>query len=141
MKRTTPLLVLVLLAAPAAAQTTQDARPGLITADSPLYGLDLALDNALKPPGERAHERASEALVAAEANDTQALDRAVTALNQTVAQVNGISDADGLANVEQILQEVKERVPEEAQPGIDTALDNVLIAQQRDQPLRDRGRP
>ena len=93
MQRTATLVfVSILVAAPAAAQTV-DVKPGLIGPDSPVYGLDIAPDNVLKPPGERAHERASEALVAAEAGNDAARDRALTALNDTAAQAKGCAMA------------------------------------------------
>lgn len=132
MKRVPTLVVLsILVAAPAAAQTTDTAAPGVIAADSPLYGLDIAADKLLKPPGERAHERASEALVAQEANDSQARDRALRELNTTAREANGLRDGEGLENAQAVLTELQDKVPAEAQPGIETALDNVIKAKNR----------
>lgn len=128
---TTILSVFLLFSAAGAAQTTVDTNPGLITADSPLYELDVALDQVLKSPGERAHERASEALVAQEANLTDSRDRALAALNQTAGQANGLRDGTGLENAQALLTELKEQVPVEAQQGLQTAIDAVIEAKNR----------
>lgn len=124
--------VLLLFTANVAAASPVEADPGLIEADSPLYPADVFLDDLLKkPPGEVAHERASEALVAAEANDTAALDRAVTEVDRVAARTNGVEAADGLQQAQQLLQEAKERTPDEADSGLDTALENVEKAKNR----------
>lgn len=145
MQRTTTLFtVFILVTAGGAAQTPTETDPGFITADSPLYGLDVAFDEVVKPPGAVAHERASEALVAAEANMTDARDRALHALNRTVRRANGVEHVDGLDNAAQVLTELQDQVPENAQPGIDTALENIAKAKQRfptDPVPNDTGRP
>jgi hypothetical protein len=35
-----------------------------------------------------------------------------------------LRDGEGLENAQQILQDVQDRVPEQAQPGVQTAIDN-----------------
>lgn len=143
MRRTLVLCgCLIALAAATAAETSddpldalEDPRPGLITADSPLYELDIAVDNALMAVGLRsaadvAHKRASEALVAAEANDTAAAERAIAETQRTAALAHGVND-DGLVHAEQLLLEAKEHLPAAAHDGVDTAVTEIQIAQER----------
>ncbi|QLG62008.1 hypothetical protein [Halorarum salinum] len=140
MKRATTLLLISLFfsvaSGAAAPETPRDVNPGVIGPDHPLYSIDLAVDDTLqrigvKPPGEIAHERASEAFVAAEANLTEARDRALTALNRTVGQANGLRDGTGLENAQALLTELQETAPAEAQDGLQDALDAVSEAKNR----------
>ncbi|MFA9427039.1 hypothetical protein [Natronorubrum sp. A-ect3] len=146
MRRTLVLcgVLLALAAASAAAETTddtepldalEDPRPGLITADSPLYGLDIAVDNVLMAVGLRSasdvvHKRASEAVVAAEANETAAAERAVAEAHRTARVAHG-GHSDGLETAEQLLLEVRDQVPEDTHNGIDHALNEIVQAQER----------
>ena len=138
MQRTLAVLgTLLFLVAPAAAQpaNTIDANPGLISPDSTLYGLQIAFDSTLvdwgiKDAGDVAHQRASEALIAAEAGDTEALDRALQGLN-VVAEKATEEHEDGLVKAEALLIEARELAPSAADTGISQALDQVQEAQDR----------
>jgi len=133
------LAVLLLLFAGQSAAQTQNSSinpdPGLVKADSPIYGLDVAWDNALqtagfKSPGDVAVERASEVSVAEKRNHSEAASMALNQFNSVAAEANN-EDVEGLRKSEQILQNVSERVPEEARQGIETALMNVEEAKNR----------
>lgn len=137
-RHSTVIVAALLLVVPAvAAQDTGDAAdPGLVTADSPLYRAELALDDALvqanvKTPGDVVVERTAEARDAAVKNATDAQDRAMTALQETAAQADGVQDEDALQQAEQILQGLQEQVPDKAQQGLQTAIDSVLEAKNR----------
>lgn len=117
------------------AAAAADTNPGMIGPSHPLYEVDVMLDDAtsgvLKPPGEIAHERASEAFVAAEENNTAAKDRALTELEQVANRTNGVESGDGLAKAEQVLLDLRDRVPEQAMSGIDMAIESVNKAKNR----------
>jgi hypothetical protein len=109
--------------------------PGLVKADSPIYGWDVAWDNAMvaagfSSPGDVAVERASEVSVAENRNHSQAVSKAITQFNEAAEKANN-EDVEDLRQAEQILQNVSERVPEEAGYGIRTALENVGKAKNR----------
>ena len=120
----------------AAAATETEVDPGLIGPDHPLYEVDVLMDDAtsgvLKPPGEVAHERASEAFVAAEMNDTAAMDRALAEVEKQANRTNGLESGEGLRNAERVLLDLRDRVPEQAMFGIDTALESVTRAKDRE---------
>lgn len=126
----------MLIAAAGTAQPANvDADPGVIGPDHPLYNTEIILDTSLvnagvKPPGDVVHERASEALIATEANDSQARDRALAEMNR-VAQVATGDEEQALGKAEAVLQEVKDRTPDEAAAGVDTAIESVIAAQNR----------
>jgi len=129
------ILFTSLSAAQSSNNTTIDSSPGLVKADSPIYGWDVAFDNALQTaglvsPGEVAVERASEVAVAERRNHSVAADRALQRFNQAVGEANN-QDRAKLQRAEQVLKQVRERVPEEARQGISTALENVGDAKQR----------
>lgn len=132
------IVVGVLLAAigmAAAQQTEVESNPGMITAESPFYVVDVALDNAavdvgLKPPGDVVHERASEALAAADQNDTESVDRALNEMNR-VAQAATANDTAGLEKAQAVLEAVIERTPDDAGVGVETALEQIERAQNR----------
>ena len=132
-------LSLILLTGFSAAQSSNstgiDSSPGLVKADSPIYGWDVAVDNALqtaglKSAGEVAVERASEVAVAESRNHSAASGKALQRFNQAVAEANN-DDRERLQRAEQVLSQVRERVPEQAQQGITNALENVQRAKQR----------
>ena len=120
----------------AAAEPDTAVDPGLIGPDDPLYEVDVLMDDVtsgvLKPPGEVAHERASEAFVAAEMNDTVAMDRALAEVERQANRTNGLESGEGLRNTEQILLEIRDRIPEQATFGVDTALESVTRAKDRE---------
>ncbi|WP_226005999.1 hypothetical protein [Natrinema salinisoli] len=141
--------VVLVLAAGAAGQTTSnstidddaDPRPGLINADSPLYGLDVALDTVwisvgVKRASSVVEERAWEALAAAEDGDTAAAEQAAVDASRFAQVAHSVND-DGsnpqrqLRDAETLLREVRDRVPAEAHDGLDTAINQVMQAQQR----------
>lgn len=131
-------LAVVMFAGLSAAQTQDSAvqpDPGLVKAGGFAYGVDVAVDNAMvalgmRSAGDVAFERASEVAVAEERNNTEALERASQRFNQAVEQADN-RNRDRLQQAEQVLQNVSKRVPEEAQFGINTALENVERAKQR----------
>lgn len=109
--------------------------PGLVKADSPIYGLDVAWDNVLitagfQSPGDVAFERASEVSVAENRNHSRAFNLALNQFNSVAEKANN-EDLEGLRNAERILQNVSEHVPEEARQGIETALKNSERARNR----------
>jgi hypothetical protein len=109
--------------------------PGLVKAGGLLYGFDVAVDNALVTAGlhsqaDVALERASEAKVAADRNNTRGIERAVNGFNNAVEEADN-RDVERLRQAESILGNVSSRVPEQAQVGISTALENVERAKQR----------
>ena len=113
----------------------EDPRPGLITADNPLWTIDVALDNALiavgfKSASDVVHKRASEALVAAEANDSAAMERAVEETQRTAERAHGVN-GDGLDHAEQLLLGVRDMVRSHSHDGIDSAVGDMRVAQER----------
>lgn len=137
MKRTILLFTAmgVLLASGAAAQAQLDVGPGMVGADSPLYGLETAMDNAavsvgLAKAGGVAQERAAEARDAQEKNNTKAMQKAVDQMN-AVAKKAKSSDTQGLEKASAVLNEVMAQAPAEAQEGLQTALDNISAAKER----------
>ncbi|MFU1780277.1 hypothetical protein ACM16X_02725 [Haloarcula japonica] len=132
---------LILLASTASAQSNQgELEPGLIKADSPIYGLDVAFDRGLamtpfSDPGEVAAERASEIAVAEERNNTEAREQAEQNLNE-IAERATSDHSLGLQKAAAVLEAVNGSVPEQAQQGISQALDQVRQAQNR---TPDRG--
>ena len=137
---------LLLLAAPAAASNhTEEANPGLVKAGSPLYGMEVAVDNALvgiglADAGQVAFERASEVAVAHERGNNEAMNRALANLNN-VSKAATSGDAERLNQSISILQGLNETVPEEAQQGLSTALENVRNASEREPSNLSRGIP
>jgi hypothetical protein len=137
MRRTIVLTVLIALSAAGAAQQTVEANPGMIQADSPLYGLDRNTDNVmigigLQDPAKVAYERASEMkdLTDRGKANTKVFRTAQDSLNSVAARASNES-LTRLQKAQSVLQEVKANVPQQAQPGINNALDNVHRATQR----------
>jgi len=128
-------LALILLTSLSTAQNPNSSvseDPGLVKADSPIYGFDVALDNAFltagfTSAGDIAVERASEVAVAEERNNTEAVSKAVDRFNSAAEKADN-EDVEKLRQAETVLQNVSNRVPEEAQEGINTALENVRTA-------------
>jgi hypothetical protein len=110
--------------------------PGLIgPEDGPLWQIDKTWDSLTKNPGEIAAERASEAQVNIENNNTEAAEKAVNATNQ-ILEVANKNYSSGLQRAEVILLQVRERAPEQAREGLDNALNNVRDAQNREPPVQ-----
>ena len=134
MRATFLAAVLVLLSASVSGATTEvDPEPGLMTAGSPLHGLDVAFDEALaltpvSDPGDVAFERASEMMVAERRNNTDAFEKAAAGLNRTVERASE-RHRDGLVKAASVLESVN--VSEEARQGIQNALGQVRRAQNR----------
>lgn len=136
MKYSVLAAALLLLAAPAAASNhTEEANPGLVKAGSPLYGIEVAVDNALvgiglADAGQVAFERASEVAVAHERGNNEAMNKALANLNN-VSEAATSGNAEKLNQSISILQGLNETVPEEAQQGLSMALENVRNASRR----------
>lgn len=122
-----------------------NAQPGLIGADSPFHGLEVALENGItnlqfnpELRAERelrlAEERAAEAQ---QANSTSGIQRAVLARENNLMRASNVSDniedaavraavKEEVASSQErhiaVLQEVRERVPEVARSAIDLAI-------------------
>lgn len=129
------ILFLGVSAAQPSNNSTIDGSPGLVKADSPIYGWDVAFDNMLQTAGivsagDIAVERASEVAVAHRRNHSAAAGKALDQLQRVTQEANN-RDRERLQRAEEILTQVEERVPEEAQQGISTALQNVGEAKQR----------
>lgn len=123
-----------ILVSPVAAQTQLDVGPGTIGPSSPIYGLEVAWDNAmvsvgLKTAGRVVQERAVEARQAAENGNYQAAQKAAENAAD-IAKKAKSGDVQGLEKAEAVLQEVIANAPPEAQQGLRTAINNVR--QQRD---------
>lgn len=93
------------------------------------YGLETAVDSfsinmGLTTAQAVANERASEAAIAAEQNNTGAAEQALSDLNK-LSQNHNITDENGTSKAVQILGQVKQKVPEEAHQGIQTAMSNI----------------
>lgn len=142
MRKTLTALLAVLFVSTAGAATHVSVQenevepdPGLIDASHPLYPAEKAVDTArinanLISPGEIAQERASEAAVAFENNDTEAGQDALDDLNRVAERATDQS-TQGLEKAEQILNSVKEQTPDAANEGIETALSNIQQAKDR----------
>lgn len=133
-----------LLFGAAAANTheTLDTGPGMVGADSAMYGLELAWDNAatsigLKNAGTVAQERAAEAHEAAENGNYDAAQRAAENM-ASVAEKANADDVQGVEKAEAVLQRVIENAPSEAQQGLQTALTNVQNARNQAQQAADQ---
>lgn len=85
----------------ATAQSQTDVGPGIVGVDSPVYGLEVAWDNAanrigLKQAGEIAQERAAEARDAAERNKTRAAARAAQNTQKIAERARTEEDEEGI---------------------------------------------
>jgi hypothetical protein len=122
----------VLLSGMAMAQSVEvEPRPGIIGADSPLYGIDVAYDNLLKEDGDVAYERASEYAVAQEKNQIRAMERAEEQLNNTVAKVASSNNSEALGKAESVLEQVRESTPNLSSSGLDNAIQKVRNAKNK----------
>lgn len=122
----------VLLSGMAMAQSAEvEPQPGIIGADSPLYGIDVAYDNLLKEDGDIAYERASEYAVAQEKNQTRAMERAEKQLNNTVSKVASSNNTEALGKAQAVLEQVRERTPDQANKGLDNAIQKVRNAKNK----------
>ncbi|MDY6768629.1 MAG: hypothetical protein SVW02_00800, partial [Candidatus Nanohaloarchaea archaeon] len=136
MKRAVILaLIGLLIASAGAAQTRLDVGPGIIGPISPLYGLEVAWDNAamgigIAKPGNVAQERAAEARAAIQRNNSEAAQRAAKNMNSVTKRATS-GDTQGLQKAASILQDVMANVPAEAQQSLQTAVENVERARER----------
>lgn len=128
--------VLVLFSASVSgASAGVEPEPGLMTAGSPIYDIDVAVDQVLMltplmDPGEVAFERASEMVVAQQRNNSEAFRKASNRLNRTVDSASR-RHREGLSKAAGVLESVNASVPVEAQKGIQNALSQVRRAQNR----------
>ncbi len=133
------LLALLVLGLPLATAQSQsnDIGPGMVAADSPFYGLELAWDNAavtlgLKNAGDVTQERAAEAKDAVERNRTDAALRAVENA-QKMANRSKAGDEEGvqraMTSLQDTMSKMEERIQnapnEEAREGMQGALENM----------------
>jgi len=140
----TTLLVLISGSALAASPEDVETSPGLVSASSPLYDLDVAFDNAavqagLTDPGDVAFERASEVSQTYENNRSMDAENALNNLN-SIAEAASSNSTSGLDKAQAVLNQVRERVPEQARSGIDNALGNIERAKRRPSGV-GQGRP
>lgn len=142
MKGRVLLFSVILLTGLGAAHSGNDSDvasdPGLVKPGSPLYGAEVAVEDALVGtplvnPGRTAFERASEMKHARERGLNKSFDRAEKSLNR-VSEVASSRDASGLAQAEMVLHQVKEMTPESADSGLDKALENLGKAKEREFP-------
>lgn len=137
-----------LLTSPALAQDqanvseTPEVSPGLVGSGSPIYGLEVAIDNAamrigMKKAGNVAQERAAEARKASRNNNSKGVQRAAQALEKTANRAHE-QDEEGINRAIKIMQETIENSPnEQARQGMQTALDNMRQAQQQREQRRE----
>lgn len=142
-KAVTVSTVIILLAAAGTAQTQQGTSvgPGFIAPDSPLYGLEVAFDNAqtavgLKQAGTVAQERVAEAEAMVQQNKTDATTRALAQLNNTIAEAPP-EQAAGLEIARNQLERLVRSTPDAANFGLNTALDQVTKAAARKDAQRE----
>lgn len=122
----------VLLSGMAVAQSAEvEPEPGIIGADSPLYGIDVAYDNAFKEDGAVAFERASEYSVAQENNQTRAMERAEKQLNNSVAKVASSNNTEALGKAQAVIEQVRQRTPDQANKGLDNAIQKTRNAKNK----------
>jgi vacuolar-type H+-ATPase subunit H len=147
MKRTLLILVSIsLLGLPlAAAQQSQnlDRGPGMISSNSPIYGLEVTMDNAAVSVGLAkadgvAQERAAEAKKTADKGNYKAAQKAAKNMEKVAKKAKG-NQTEGLQKAESVLQGVMADAPEEAQEGLQTALDNVRKARENSGKPEDAG--
>jgi len=142
--------VLMFAAGGAAQPTNTPTTPGVIGSDSPFYTVDILISDVRMrweddPPGpipgfvggivgksaaDVVHERASEALVASEAGDEAAREHALQEVNRTARFAHGL-EGKPLDQAVAVLREVQDRTPAEAQNGVQTAIDSVVVAGNR----------
>lgn len=145
-------LLAILLIAPAGFATTASitlsVQPG-ITPDSPLWGLDVAWDNLMFRIGgsdvkaKIMMERTAEVIAMANKNDTKHMQMALNEQEkcqqkiQREIQKGKMNERDihnlqvGLNISEQKLQELKGKLPEDAQQGLDMAIEHIQKNQER----------
>lgn len=132
----------MLLSVPAvAAQSNQlDKGPGLIGPGSPIYGLEVAMDNAalglgLAKAGGLAKERAAEAVQAAERNNSKAAARAGEQLGKVAEKASENESEDietAMASFQETMNKMEQRIEgapnNQARQGMQTALENMKNA-------------
>lgn len=129
--------MLMVLGSAAAAASQVKLDPGLVKADSPIYGLDVAFDNALAmtplaSPGTIAFERASEVVVARNRNNSDAAAEALTQLNRTVRDADSRHEK-GLEKAASVLRAnlMNGSVPVEETSGVEEAVSRIAEAKNR----------
>lgn len=142
MKRTLiGVLVVALLFAGVGAASSHgdlDVGPGMVGPASPVYGMEVAVDNAaidigLANAGGVAQERAAEAKQAVANNNSQAAERAATEAGQVAQRGENQADAEGIEKAMTSLQDTiatmetrAEDAPnEEARQGMLAASENM----------------
>lgn len=124
------------------ASENPEVSSGLVGSGSPIYGLEVAIDNAamrigLKKAGNVAQERAAEARKASKNNNSKGVQRAAQALEKTANRAHE-QDEEGINRAMNMMQETIENSPnEQARQGMQTALDNMRQAQQQREQRRE----
>lgn len=158
---TLAIVGLVLLSGVAAADThgELDVGPGMVGADSPVYGIEVATDKVamdlgLAQAGGITQERAAEAAAASENNNTDAAVRAAHEAGKAAQRSSSEQDTEGvdkamasLNNTMTAMQRRADTAPnEQARQGMQTAVDNMAgamdnmeQAQERRQTGQDHG--
>lgn len=100
---------------------------GPFTPDSAFYGLETAWDSVAMTTGisnaeEVANKRAAEAQAMADEGNYEAVERAAQGLGNVAERAENPEELERATNT---LNEVMEQAPEEAQEGLQTAMDNV----------------
>lgn len=111
-----------------------DVTAGLTTPDSALYDLELMFDRAalavgVRTPGEIAAKRAAEVHEMAEENDTVAMNRALTAMDDVIGQAPETATED-FTTAETVLREVEQKAPGTARRGIENTRKRIDTVQQ-----------
>lgn len=143
MKKSITLFLTALLASGFAAaatvptNVTAKADAGIIGPGHPFYFLENTVVDptqkaiGLKSAADIAQEKAAEALQAAEKGNAAAVERAVNQFNQSMNLVDEAKNSQGLQGSVEVLRQVRNSTPDQADPGLSTALDNILENTQR----------
>lgn len=132
MKRTMILIgaVMFLMSGAAAQNPSDNADPGLIGPNSPLHGFDRAYDSVFKSPSDVLLERAAEVRTASRDDDVNTTLQAVERFNQASTNVDR-SEAEKASVAENVLNNLRSQVAQEARQGISIAIDNAIKVQNR----------
>lgn len=126
-------IALILFISTTAAQSNQTAQKqydsGWIDSGSPLYGMELAIDNAaisigVKKASKVAQERVAEVEKASKRNNTKGMERATKAFENSAKKAKA-DETEEISAAEAALEKAIQNAPEQAQQGLSTALENV----------------
>lgn len=128
-------LSLLLLTGLGATQTAEnvDLDPGLVAPGDVLYPVEQEFDIFPMNPGEMAHEKASEMVVAEEKNLTEARESARKQLNKALFKSTDNPSNQtvmGLEKAQSVLEQNVNETPEQANQGLKIALEGVKNAKE-----------